>query len=571
MSMTKRIFALLLTVAMLVSVLCACEQLQEPNETSGTTASNTANTTPNETTPTETSPSDPPTTPPQKITSVHITCGNSAIESFAAAELKWYFGQKNVTLSPDGFGIELKIDATLAKKDGYKITADENGLLLVAGNERGLAYGLYAFLEKYLGVHVYSPDTTVVDDGDVMIGGGVLDVFEPAFEILNNPWHPIKGLPHKDGGNTQTIVTKTLALNAIVGSGSIQPCLTDIESLPKAIQVVKNYLRVVSEMDVLRFSPASDDDLYCTCENCSRICEEEGSPAGLYIRFLNELVAEISAEYPNLKYEIVARAYLKTAPTVTKPADNISIRFNMEKCHISHPITDATCLDSVAFADSMRSWGAIGANIHVEYGLTATQDFIPVFANFGSLRENFRFFAECGVDSIVCNGNIVCPTGEFGELRVYLVSQLLQNPMMSEEEYYGYMDSFLKAYYGEGWMHIRTFIDTITVLAADGHQTADGSPLDAITMEEYVQHAEAFDELWDKAEELAGEERIAFVKRARFQWRYIKLCIDPNAEDAQALIADAASNPRVGWRDKQWNVDPSSDLSKAPTEWKYKS
>jgi hypothetical protein len=143
--------------------------------------------------------------------------------------------------------------------------------------------------------------------------------------------------------------------------------------------------------------------------------------------------------------------------------------------------------------------------------------------------------------------------------------------MMSEEEYYGYMDAFLEAYYGEGWMHIREFINTVTALAADGHQTADGSPLDAVTKEEYLENEADFDELWNKAEELAGD-RIDFVKRARFQWRYIKLCLNPNAEDAQALITDAASNPRVGWRNKQWNVDiAKSDLNLAPTEWVYKS
>ena len=579
MSITKRIFALLLTVALLVSVFCACNKQKEPDGTSGSTTPESAATTPNETTPEQTTPEvpptvDPPTTPPQKITSVHITCGSSAIESYAAAELTWYFAKKNVTLSSEGFGIELKIDADLAPKDGYSITADEEGLVLAAGNERGLAYGLYAFLEKFLGVHVYSPDTIVVDDGDVMIGGGVLAVYEPAFEIIRNPWFPIKSLAEKDGGNVHDLDSvKTLALNAIVGGGNIQPCLTNPENLTKAIGVVKNYLRAVKNVDTLCFAPATEYDLYCECDSCAAVIAEEGSPAGIYVRFLNQLTEAVSAEYPALEYALSIRAYLKTAPSVTKLSDKISLRFDMSKCHISHPITDASCPDSAALADSMRSWGKMGANIHVEYGLTATKDFIPVFANFGSLRENFRFFAECGVDSIICDGNIVCPTGEFGELRVYLVSQLLQNPMMSEEEYYGYMDAFLKAYYGEGWMHIREFIDLIIELSADGHQTADGSPFDAITKEEYEEHAAAIEAMWDKAQALASDfanDREAYVKRARFQWRYIKLCLNPNAEDAQALITDAASNPRVGWRPAQWNVDvEGSDLNLAPTEWAY--
>ena len=471
--------------------------------------------------------------------------------------------------------IELTIDDTRAKPNGYRITSDENGVVIAGGNERGLAYGLYGFLENVLGVHLYSPDTTTVDDGDVMIGGGVLDVFEPVFEVLNNPWHPIDGLPEKNGGNPQSPAIKTLALNAITGVGATVPCLTDPESLSKAVTVVKNYLRVVSDIDTLNLIPSSDEETYCTCENCALVCEEEGSPAGMYVRFLNALTEELSLDYPDLKYATVARAYLKTAPKITKLSNRVTVRFDTEKCHISHPINDESCPEMSAIAESMKSWGANGASIHVEYGLTSTKDFIPVFANLGSLRANMQFFAECGVDSINFSGNIVCPTGEFGELRVYLLSKLLLNPTMSEEEYYDYMDSFLEAYYGEGWMYIRQFIDLTTELSADGHQTADGSPFDAITKEEYAEHAAAIEDMWDKAQSLANNfinNREDYVKRARFQWRYIKLCLAPNAEAAQALITDAASNPRVGWRNAQWNVDTKlSDLNLSPLEWVYKS
>ena len=559
MSMMKRIFALLLTVAMLVCVLTACSKPTPFGKISS--ASSTANN------------ADADTAAPQKITSVHITCGKSAIENYAAAELKWYFTQKGITLADNGYGIELKLDETIFT-GGYQITANENGLVIAGGNERGLAYGLYAFLEKFVGVYFYSADTTVIDDNDVIIGTGVLDVFEPKFEIVRNPWYPIERLSKKDGGNDRDRITvKSFSLNTIVGDGSTPPCLTAPESINKAISKVSNYLWSTPGVDVLSFAPDSDADLYCTCESCSQIHNEEGSPAGTYIRFLNALAEAISSRFPKIRIELVVRAYLKTAPSLTKPTDKIAVRLSMEKCHISHPVTDESCPETVGFATVVSGWSAISNNVHVEYGLTSTTDFIPTFANFGTLRENVRFFAECGVDSISCSGNFACPSGEFGELRVYLVSKLLQNPMMSEAEYYGYMDSFLKAYYGEGWEYIRKFIDKTIELSADGHQAENGSPFDAITQEEYLENEATFDEWWNAAEALAGD-RIDFVKHARYQWRYIKLCLHPNAEEAQKLIDDTSDsfNTRVGWREKQWNVDvEKSDLNLPPTEWVYKS
>jgi len=557
MSMMKRIFALLLTVAMLVCVLTACSKPTPIGKISS--ASSTANN------------ADADTAAPQKITSVHITCGKSAIENYAAAELKWYFTQKGITLADNGYGIELKLDETIFT-GGYQITANENGLVIAGGNERGLAYGLHAFLEKFLGVSFYSANSKIITDGDVTIGYGVLDTFDPAFEIVRNPWYPIEQLPEKNGGNIHdNSIVKTFNLNALVEGGSALPCLSVPENVEKAIKKVRNYLLSGAAVDVLRFLPDAYTD--CTCDDCVRILDEEGSASGIYVRFLNALSEAISPRFPEVKIELVVRDYLQQAPTLTKLADGISVRLSTENCHISHPFTDESCPEALLFANSVRGWSETCNNVYVDYVLTSTTDYIPTFANLGTLRENIRFLAECGIESIAMSGNFACPSGEFGELRVYLTSKLLQNPTMSEEEYYAYMDSFLKNFYGEGWEYIRKFIDKTIELAADGHQTASGNPFDAITVDEYLDNEETFDEWWNQAEALAGD-RADFVKRARYQWRYIKLCLHPDAEEAQKLIADTSDsfNTRVGWREKQWNVDTNkSDLNLPPTEWIYKS
>ena len=559
MRITKRIFALLLTVAVLVGVLTACGQ---PNTTvsAGNTPLNGTTKTNNESTATQ-----------KQITSVSITCGTSAIENFAATELKWYFTQKNITLDEGGYPVAVTIDASIPA-GGYKISADESGLVIAGGNERGLAYGLYSFLEKFLGVYFYSSATTVISDSSVIISYGVLDEFTPAFDILRNPWYPIEQLPQKNGGNLRDDrIVKTYNLNALVESDAALPCLSSPENLQKAIKKIQDYLRSGAVVDVLRFVPGAYTD--CTCDDCVQTVNEEGCVSPIYVRFLNALCEAIPPRFANVKFELVIDDYLEQAPTDTKLADGISVLVSTEDCHISHPFTDESCPEAVSFADSVRGWSAVCSNVSVDYVLTSTTEYIPTFANLGTLRENIRFLAECGIEGISTSGNFACPSGEFGELRVYLVSKLLQDPMMSEEEYYAYMDSFLEAYYGAGWEYIRKYIDKTTELAADGHQTADGNPFDAITADEYLANEESFDEWWSLAEQMAGD-RADFVKRARYQWRYIKLCLYPNAEDAQQLITDASDSftTRVGWRNAQWNVDTDkSDLNLPPTEWVYRS
>ena len=559
MSMIKKIFALLLTVAMLICVLTACGQPNTPISAERAPLHATANTK-NESTATQ-----------KQITSVNITCGKSAIESFAAAELKWYFSKKNVALADDGYGVEVKLDASIPA-GGYKISADENGLVIAGGNERGLAYGLYAFLEKFLGVYFYSANTTTISEGDVIVGYGILDELNPAFDILRNPWYPIEQLPQKDGGNLRdNSFIKTYQLDLFIKGGPTLACPSSSENQQKAIQKVMDYLRSGEAVDVIRFIPGTYT--YCPCDDCAQIINDEGSVSAIYVRFLNALAEAMSPRFSNVKIEVVVEDYFEQVPTKTKLADGISLLFSTEEYHISHSLTDESCPEAVSFANSLREWSAVCNNISIDYVVTSSTEYIPTFPNLGTLRENIRFFAECGIESISIDGNFACPSGEFGELRVYLISKLLQDPYMSEEEYDAYMNSFLKAYYGDGWEYIRKFIDKTTELAADGHQTVSGNPFDAITAEEYLANEADFDEWWAKAEELAGD-RADFVKRANYQWRYIKLCLHPDAEEAQKLIADTSDSfmTRVGWRNAQWNVDTqNSDLTKSPLEWVYKS
>ncbi len=549
----KKIFALLLAVAMLAAMLVSCN---DPNNGDQTTPDS------NEQTPT-----------PITLSNVKLIAGDTAIENFAVAELNWYFAAKNITVSDSGYPITLKIDSSVAAEGGYKMEATENGLTIAGGNERGLAYAVYSFLDDFVGVHFFAADTVIVDDGEATITTGVMDEFDPAFEILRNPWYPIERLAQKDGGNTtENRFSKTLTLGTLTGNGGVaQPCLTDPENLPRAIKYVRNYLASAPGVEQIAFAPNASSDLYCQCPNCARIDNEEGSHAGSYIRFINAIIEDVSPDFPNVKYEINIRTYLQKAPALTKPAGNTSVRLSTAGCCINHPLTDADCENSVAFTQSLSAWSELCQSVHLEYVLTSTTDYIPVFANFGSLRQNMRFFAESGIKSVYCSGNFACPSGEFGELRVYLISKLLVDPMMSEEEYYAYMDSFLKGFYGEGWEYIRKFIDKVIELAADGHQTISDSALLAVTADEYYENRKTFDEWWNKAEELAGD-RIDFVKRARYQWRYVKLLVRPDSLEAQKLINDV-TNPkaRVAWREKQWNVDMSSDLFASPDQWIYKS
>ena len=89
-------------------------------------------------------------------------------------------------------------------------------------------------------------------------------------------------------------------------------------------------------------------------------------------------------------------------------------------------------------------------------------------------------------------------------------------------------------------------------------------PFWIIPQDKYEAMEETFDAWWNKAEAMAGD-RLEAVKRSRLQWRYIKLCLHPNEEEAKAL-RDDVENAKIRWN--EWRDLPAeADLSKSPDTW----
>ena len=582
----------------------------EPEVTS-TNPEETSSIDPEVTEPTTTAPDDP-VTPPEvitelKLTAVNVTNGEDMAEIYAGAEMLAYLQKKGVSSSKDGFPISIFIDSSL-KMDSFKIEAvleGENvGMTIKGGNGRGVIYGVYRFLEKYAGFRYLAPGLETQTEDDVIIPAGVVMEYAPSIISRRMCWYSVSGQIDwflKNGINQPNISSELGGDYLNYGDYFVHtigklsettypypdycsnPCLTDPEVYETVLKNVRAALAKNPKITIISISQ-TDVESWCQCPNCSKIEEEEGSYSGVWIRFVNKIATELEDEYPNVLIDTLAYKHTQAPPKITKPHKNVCVRLCSIKCCFTHPLGDANCPEGKKFHDDIVGWGAICDNVHLWDYNTNFHYFISTFANFGALRENMRFYAENNVASMFPQGNSQGQSGEFGELRAYLLAKLMWDPYMSEEEYYGYMDDFLKAYYGEGWQSIRAFIDKTIELAANGGYKINGDesagsavcgqgiyghPLTAITRNEYLENEAYFDELWATALALAGD-RAEYVERSMLQWRLTKLYLHPNAEEAQKLIDDAKAWGVV-WKEGQPNVLPESDLSKSPYYWKYGS
>ena len=599
----KKTVALLLGVFLLLSsILCACKD----NDDQGTT--------PEETTPQAILPTTPEETtsgeeivPPiltKKLTSVSITAGDTSTEQLAAAELQKHLAIKGVTVGEGGFPITLSIDPSLGD-DCYRIegvantteeqTNDEH-LNIIGGNGRGVFYGVVRFLEEFAGTRFFTHELETHTADPVAIPATVLVEYAPVFEYRYTSWYAMtrdplfcvkSGMNGNHGG-----ITEDLGGHITYGSGLFvhtfgvltetdypypgyapNPCLAldSSEGQANLEKVIKNVRAVLEKDPTVNIVSVSQNDTedHCECEKCLAIEKEEGSPAGVLLRFVNAVAENLEADYPDLIIDTLAYKYTRKAPLITKPRENVCIRLCSIECHFNHPLTTEKCKTCSAFRYDMVEWSKICDNIYVWDYTTDFSYYISFFPNLHVLRENMQFFADHNVKGMFEQGNGQGLSGEFGELRAYLLAKLMMYPYMTEEEYSAHMDEFLAAYYGTGWKNIRAYIDQVSALAisGDGH-TIYHQPFTAVNENFYRVIEDGVTKWWNKAEEMAGD-RLEYVQRSRLHWRYMQLMLHPDAEKAAELIAEV-EGLGMAWKEGRYHVNiEESDLKQGPGRWTY--
>ncbi len=507
---------------------------------------------------------------------MRIETNGSDPEKYAASELKKYLNEIGIF---DGNGLLFKLSIEFSlPTDGYSVEIGEDDTVRIrGGNGRGVIYGVYAFLERCAGVRYFMPGLETLGEGDIVLAENFSHT--PIFEMRQSDWQcgnsdvtwcvkqgiNQREIPRDKGGNIKYGGFVHTMASLSETSSEKQPCLSDPKVLETVIKNVRAMLDRDPNITIVSVSQ-NDNQKYCSCAACSAVDKEEGSHAGTLLRFVNAVADAIADDYPDVIIDTLAYQYTRTPPKITKPLPNVCIRLCSIECCFSHPLNDPSCKTNTQFVNDILAWNEVCDRIYIWDYVTDFCFYIPTFPNFGVLRQNMRFFAEHGVKGMYPEGNYNSKqSGEFGELRCYLLAKLMMDPMMSEEEYYAHMDEFLAAYYGEGWEGIRAYIDWTTAEASKRHMDIWNPPTSVIPIRDWRAMEETFDGHWDKAEELAGD-RLEAVQRSRLQWQCIKLMLHPDEEEA-ARFLDEIQRLKIKWRETS-DLPTVYDLKKSPATWK---
>ena len=451
-------------------------------------------------------------------------------------------------------------------KDGFMLHSDGKHLFIAGSDNRGTLYGVYTFLEEYLGVRWFTPELEVVPENkDIVIDSHINRIVEPSFSIRRNDslgtndahrartkmnvsfWNEAK-----EYGGALTYVLWDVTLDKLVPDDLITEhpeyfattaegtktrdhvCLSNPDVLSVAVENARKAI-LACETDAKYIHIGQKDNTnYCRCENCEALYEKYGSVSAPTILFTNAFADALDDEFPDFMFTFYAYNETDRPPTDTtlRCNDNVApVLCGLHKACRSHPLTECGSKDGDETFSNL--FGSPEPTIHEDfdnwvkiadttYIYNNTINFINTaqfFSNFEYMQSTMKYMHDIGITGYIYNCGDT-HTAAFNELRNYLLCKL-QWDVNCDVEYH--MMDFMNAYYGEeAASYIKQIIDIQTAQTKvsahafdfDWHYQAGFYPMNV---------AVALDGLWEKALTAdITEEQLFNVETANLSWEYYK-------------------------------------------------
>lgn len=493
-----------------------------------------------------------------------------------------------------------RVDVSALGTEGFTIFVEEEKLYIAGGRERGVLYGVFAFLEEQLGCRWWTPTVETVPESPTLKIDKHLHVTQtPSFAVrcnrpaglTTNPIYYAKNrtnvtfyntYPFMNGGYDYTIWDDTMreivpdsyfeedpeifALDGETGERTLdRVCMTNEHAYEITLAYI---LRRVAERrasgSCARYVHIGQKDVtnQCDCQDCTAVYETYGAVSATTILFCNRLADDLEAAGFG-DYIVTFYAYQETTAPPTKGALRCGDRVIPVICasHYAcmvHPWTECGYQDidgndmpsyrlgdhsDTIVADWYRRWAEV-ADTTLVYDYTInflnSQMFLP---NLAVIQPNYKYLTELGITGFTytCGDG---HTAAFNELRNYILWHVMWDVDVDVERL---VDEFLDGYYGAAAApYIKEFICYYTAKTAQGSHATN-------TDWEYQEAFFSFgdiaymDRLWKKA--LAAdvtEEQLFRIETAELSWEFRKanafmgqyMLINPGRAAAQEKLYD---------------------------------
>lgn len=378
-----------------------------------------------------------------------------------------------------------------------RIVIGDGNIAIAGGHPRGTLYGVYTFLEKYLGVRFLTRGHTFVPPvrDALVLAPGSYD-FEPHFNFRWSFYGEVNRdaafaarmrcntVPKEEkyGGRTGRILIShsfgRQIPSKIYGEAhpeyycqidgkrraqvnsdwyDNEPCLANPDVLKIVTEAVLAEIEEHPDRSNVEVSQ-NDNDKYCRCDDCAKIDAREGTPMGSLLTFVNAVADKVAVRHPHVKVGTLAYWYSRQAPATLKPRSNVQIQLCSIECSMLQPLSDPGCEMNLAFCRDFQDWSRRCNDIAIWNYNTNFRNYLLPCPNLRVIEPNIRFFRDRGVKAVFMQaaGNAV--GAEMSELRNYMIANLLWNPDRNGRVL---MDEFLDLHYRSAAPPIRRYLDLL--------------------------------------------------------------------------------------------------------------
>lgn len=472
-------------------------------------------------------------------------------------------------------------------EDGFLLST-EGGILRIAGKEKGVVYGVVAFLEQYLGVDYWGENEYSFTAHKTITLPLINKIDNPAFRYRQTQCYAIrtdsiykwwnrleepdevfaagywvhtfdKLLPSSVYGKEHPEYYSFFKGKRHPGKAS-QWCLSNPELFEIVAQRIDSIFKANPDKHIISVSQNDGNYTNCTCDACKAIDEREGALSGSVITFLNKL----ATRFPDKEFSTLAYLYTMNPPKHVKPLSNVNIMLCDIDCDREVTLTENA--SGKEFVKAMEGWSALTDNIFVwDYGINF-DNYLAPFPNFHILQDNIRLFKK---NHATMHFSQIAGSrgGDFAELRAYLVSKLMWNPEVDVDSL---TQHFLHGYYGEAAPYLYQYIKVM-----EGALIGSGQRLwiyDSPVSHKYGMLKPAlmrrYNELFDRAEKAVEADNMFLkrVQRARLPLQYSELEI-ARTEAVKDLAEIDHKLALFEQRVKEFNVPTLNERTNSPVEY----
>ena len=498
-----------------------------------------------------------------------------------------------IPVDPDSLGDEGFIIRTLDD-------AGQPDIVIAGGRLRGTMYGVYTYLD-HLGFRWYTTDITRCPEGGDIPVEAINETTIPVFmyrepyiaEAFDGDWAArnrvnsgAAALDETRGGKVTVLGVHTFdqliptslfkehpEYFPLIGgkrvTGLVQRCLTNPDLVDIAAENLIAWMDATPSQHIFSLSQ-NDVEKYCECPECKKIMEEEGSPAGLYISFVNKVAEIVEEKHPENYVSTLAYMFTEKPPKTVRPRHNVLIRLCPIYMCAGHPFTECTSPETKQFAETLAGWNRLTDNIFIWHYATDFSSYLAPFPNFRNFTEAIRTYAHSGVRGIFMQGGYTSRGSSDAELRAWVMARLLWEPDADPDTL---VDEWMQAVYGQGYRPMREAFDIAHELYADPdrHLRIFSMP----GQENWPAATVAsLDSLYAEAERRAAADSTALehIRKARLSTRYVQLFQDSGRleiadgvlrpagttvtmEDYECFMEDLASFGITGLREEPFDCD----------------